>query len=238
LDRARANESRLLEEAQAKDAEIAALKADNAALLKDLSYWETSLEDVVRSGGGADLGWMPQDTAARMLTTIRAQNPGAALLEEANNARELMERMNALEAQCARLSAAGQVLSEHVDKTVGAPLGSLELARNFLGGDFAALPNKERVDTAAPNDAGPFLPPLEDEEADKAPACDGEPDCGWRNGGPCKACKSAQQRAEFAKAALHGLLAHPTRIGSYEAFAKDAVLFADALLAELEDEAP
>ena len=42
------------------------------------------------------------------------------------------------------------------------------------------------------------------------------------------------KREEFAKAAMQGMCGDSSRDGSHQAFAEDAVKFADALLAELE----
>lgn len=72
-------------------------------------------------------------------------------------------------------------------------------------------------------------------DAIKAPACKGEPDCGWHNGGPCKACKGSAgwtARDDFAKAAMQALLTSPYRHGMWQDTAERAYSMADAMQAE------
>jgi DNA repair exonuclease SbcCD ATPase subunit len=128
---------------------IAALEADNAALL---SAWHEAYdhnnfrpgEDIAGIGhpGAALLEEMKQlrdeannarELTDRMKAALDEQYAEKASLQAAlDRCRQQMtvdgERMNALEAQCARLSAAGQVLSEHVDK---APVCDTSLRDEF-----------------------------------------------------------------------------------------------------------
>lgn len=168
------------------------------------------------------------------------------------------ERDEAL-ARCARLSAAGQVLSEHVDKGNDA-----EQLRAALS-EIATICETKELRDLKPSVAvvvqrsilerihAMALITLNGSTA-PSPQCEGEPDCGGHNGGPCKACKVGAMKAEpsqpivyvpatwtprdeFAKAAMQGLLSNPGRTGDAGAFARDALKFADAVMQALRPDA-
>jgi hypothetical protein len=126
-----------------------------------------------------------------------------------------LRKVDELESRCAVLSAAGQALSEHADKTAGAPLGAFEIARNAMGGTFAALPNMERADTMAKDDPCPCLTdsPIGAERM-------------------CPEHDAPSLRDEFAKAAMQGLLANHERRLTTEAISREAYAVADKMLAE------
>ena len=142
-----------------------------------------------------------RDEAVREVDRL-SRDGGAALL------RVMDERDRAL-ARCAALSAAGQALSEHVDKPAGAPLGSFEVARNALGGEWATLPNKARADTIAKDDKTQTYDPR---------AVWGEAD-------------TLTLRDEFAKAAMQGMLSCGLD-APHAAIVSAAYAVADRMLAE------
>lgn len=143
---------------------------------------ETLVAGLRKDLAGLDAKWMraigDRDRLAAELAELRDMHS-----QMCRASAEHQRRADEAEARCARLSAAGQVLSAHVD-------------------------NEQ-------------CPCLKDSPLGTERPCP-EHDAGWTI------------RDEFAKAAMQGLLANPSRDGLVSEFARDSVLFADAVLAELQ----
>jgi hypothetical protein len=95
--------------------------ADNAALLRVAKSVESMTEDLAENGSGADAVWTSKGEAQELLAVIRANHPGAALLEEHRK-----------EVEQARRDA-----SEEAAQTVLIPVAAWEKLRDesAMGGD-------------------------------------------------------------------------------------------------------